>query len=61
MRTVTFFFNGRKLYTVEFYSLGDMMQSLRESGVNALIECNDGSGACMWYNGKMIFPAEGKF
>ena len=53
MRTVTFFFEGRKLYTVEFYSLGDMMNSLKEHGVNALIENSDGS-ACLWYNGKLI-------
>jgi hypothetical protein len=53
MRTVTFFYNGRKLYTVEFSSLGDMMASLRECGVNALIEHGDGSRALLWYNGKL--------
>jgi len=55
MLIVTFFFNGRKLYTVNFHSLGNMMTSLRESGVNALIEPADGSGPVLWYNGKLHY------
>jgi len=53
MRTVTFFFEGRKLYTVEYESLGVMMNCLKECGVNALIEHSDGSDPVLWYNGKL--------
>jgi hypothetical protein len=54
MRTVTFFFNGRKLYTVSYDSLGDMMRSIKDSGVNALIEHDDGSEPVLWYAGKLV-------
>ena len=55
MRTVTFFFEGRKLYTAEYQSLGVMMNDLKECGVNALIEHDDGSAAILWYNGKLQY------
>ena len=55
MRTVTFFFKGRRLYTVEYQSLGVMMEALKECGVNALIEPADGSAAVLWYNGKLQY------
>ena len=55
MRTVTFFYGGRRLYSAEYSSLGDMMQDLKHCGVNALIEHAAGSSPVLWYNGKLVF------